>query len=82
MSVDRDMNIPDTRLVPGRDSAAWTDIGTIAMSGLAGSAFIPSRYLRSAVEQIANTTSLTVVPNAFLTRLTSSRSTLANEIVR
>ena len=82
MSVDSDMNIPDTRLVPGRDSAAWTDIGTIAMSGFAGSAFCPSRYLRRAVDVMASTTSLTVVPNAFLTRLMSSRSTLVNEMVR
>ena len=77
MSVARDMNMPETRLVPGRDSAACTDMGTMAMSGLRGSASRSSRYLRRAVEQTASTTSLTVVPNAFLTRLMSARSTLA-----
>ena len=52
------------------------------MSGFVGNASRPSRYLRSAVEQTASTTSLTVVPNAFLTRLMSSSSTLVNERVR
>ncbi len=52
------------------------------MSGLPGSASRSSRYLRSAVEHTANTTSLTVVPKAFLTRLMSSRSTLTYEIDR
>ena len=80
ISVARDMNIPDTRLVPGLDSAACTDIGTIAMSGLRGRASSPSRYLRRAVEHTASTTSLTVVPKAFFTRLTSTRSTLAKEM--
>ena len=82
MSVASDMNMPDTRLVPGRDSAAWTDIGTIAMSGLRGSSPRSSRYLRRAVEHTASTTSLTVVPNAFLTRLSCSRSRLVNDIDR
>ena len=43
ISVASDMNIPETRLVPGRDSAACTDIGTIEMSGLLGRASSSSR---------------------------------------
>ena len=43
MSVASDMNMPDTRLVPGRDSAACTDIGTIAMRGFDGNSSRSSR---------------------------------------
>ena len=65
--------ITETRLPNARaSSAVLTETGTMASSGLEGSSSCSINQRRSAVVQSARTTSLTVTPKAFFTRLTSS----------
>ncbi|SKY76504.1 Uncharacterised protein [Mycobacteroides abscessus subsp. abscessus] len=80
------VNIPDTLLVPCTikplSSAPWTDTGTIATSGLSGSSLCANRYSRSAPPVIANTTSFTLTPKRFLTRLMSASESWVSAIER
>ena len=61
---------PDTRLVQSSASSPERiETGTMARSGLSGSASWRSRYSRSAPAEMAMTTSLTVPPVASFNRL-------------
>src|SRR2546421_5001744 len=82
-SVAREVKKAETWLLPSA-SGSWerTDTGQTATRGVGGSSPLRMRYRRRAPEQMASTTSLTVVPKLRLTSLISGSDRLATATLR